>query len=103
MHRNPGKDATDFPEFYQEYFGKQGLAFYGNPVCVGPIKYKGGTPLKTDIDNLKSALRSVAVENGFLPVVAPGSAMPIYEDRHYQDEERFLYAVAEHSAMNIPR
>jgi 5-methyltetrahydropteroyltriglutamate--homocysteine methyltransferase len=64
-------------------------------VCVGPIKYKGGAALKTDIDNLKSALGSVAVENGFLPVVAPGSAMPIYEDRHYRDEERFLYAVAE--------
>jgi 5-methyltetrahydropteroyltriglutamate--homocysteine methyltransferase len=90
-----GKDATDFPEFYHEYFGKQGLAFYGNPVCVGPIRYKGGAALKTDIDNLKSALSAVTVENGFLPVVAPGSAMPIYEDRHYRDEEKFLYAVAE--------
>ena len=90
-----GKDATQFPEFYAEYFGKQGLDFYGNPVCVGPISYKGQKALKTDIDNLKKALGKVDVVNGFLPVVAPASAMPIYEDRYYRDEEKFLYAVAD--------
>src|SRR5215469_12581674 len=90
-----GKDAQDFPEFYAEYFGKQGLAFYGNPVCVEPITYKGHAAVQADIANLQRALEGAAVQNGFLPVVAPASAMPLYEDRHYGNEERFLYAVAD--------
>ena len=90
-----GKDASLFPEFYEGYFKAQGFDFMGIPVCVGPIQYVGQKALKRDIANLKAAMKAAGVKQGFLPVVAPASAAPIYIDRHYQDEETFLFALAD--------
>ena len=90
-----GKDASLFPEFYAGYFKSQGFDFMGIPVCVGPIKYIGQKALKRDIATLKAAMRTAGVKQGFLPVVAPASAAPMFIDRHYQDEGTFLFALAD--------
>lgn len=88
------KEARLFPEFYAEYFHKQGLRYRGAPVCVAPIRYQGHAALGRDIERFKTALRGVDVAGAFMPVVAPGSAMPVYSDEHYADEETFLFALA---------
>ena len=51
--------------------------------------------LQYDIKNLKAALAQVNVEGGFLPVVAPASLVPELKDDFYEDEEKFIYAIAE--------
>jgi 5-methyltetrahydropteroyltriglutamate--homocysteine methyltransferase len=89
------KEARLFPLFYAEYFHKQGLSYPGIPACVGPIQYKGQGALQRDLHHFSTALQGVSVAGAFMPVVAPGSAMPIYIDEHYRNEERFLYALAE--------
>ena len=43
--------------------------------AVAPLGYKGGDPLQRDIANMKAALAAAGVEEGFLPVVAPASAI----------------------------
>jgi 5-methyltetrahydropteroyltriglutamate--homocysteine methyltransferase len=93
-----GRDMAEFPEFYAEYFPTQG--FKVRPatavnVCTGPIRYIGQTQVARDIANLKAALSAVKVEDGFLPVVAPASAFPIYRNEYYKDDESLLFALAE--------
>jgi 5-methyltetrahydropteroyltriglutamate--homocysteine methyltransferase len=93
-----GRDMAEFPEFYAEYFPTQG--FKVRPattvnVCAGPIRYIGQSQVARDIANLKAALSAVKVEDGFLPVVAPASAFPIYRNEYYKDDESLLFALAE--------
>lgn len=96
----PGTDKQAFPEFWAEYETTQ--RFTGtitNWVCTGPIRYTGQAALARDIDDLKAALDGVDVVDGFLPVVAPASVVPIREDEHYATEEEFVFAVAD--ALNV--
>ncbi len=93
-----GRDFADFPEFYAEYFPTQGFKVRNaamTTVCSGPIRYIGHALLQRDIANLKAALAKVKVEDGFLPVVAPGSAYPIYKNEYYKDDQELLWALAE--------
>jgi 5-methyltetrahydropteroyltriglutamate--homocysteine methyltransferase len=93
-----GRDFVDFPEFYAEYFPTQGFKVRSatmTTVCTGPIRYIGHALLQRDIANLKAALANVKVEDGFLPVVAPGSAYPIYKNEYYKDDQELLWALAE--------
>jgi 5-methyltetrahydropteroyltriglutamate--homocysteine methyltransferase len=89
-----GKDRTLFPEFYAEYFPTQRLPKRGTVVTVGPVKYKGHAALKKDIEIFKSALKGASVE-GFLPVVAPASAAPRFQNEYYKNEEEALFGFAE--------
>jgi 5-methyltetrahydropteroyltriglutamate--homocysteine methyltransferase len=93
-----GRDFADFPEFYAEYFPTQGFKVRSatmTTVCSAPIRYIGHALLERDIANLKAALAKVQVEDGFLPVVAPGSAYPIYKNEYYKNDQELLWALAE--------
>jgi 5-methyltetrahydropteroyltriglutamate--homocysteine methyltransferase len=92
--RGTGRDQSLFPEFYAEYFPTQHLPRRGVPIATGPIFYKGQAAIAHDIDVFKSALQGSDVE-GFLPLVAPASAMPRFRLGHYASEEEFLFALAE--------
>jgi 5-methyltetrahydropteroyltriglutamate--homocysteine methyltransferase len=89
-----GRDRALFPEFYAEYFPTQKLPKRGTAVAVGPIEYKGQAAIGKDIEIFKKALTGVGVE-GFLPVVAPASAVPLFKNEHYKTEEEALFALAE--------
>ena len=89
-----GRDRGLFPEFYAEYFPTQRLPKRGTVVTVGPIAYKGQAAIRKDIEVFKAALKGVDVE-GFLPVVAPASAVPMFKNEHYKSEEEALFALAE--------
>ena len=88
-----GRDRGLFPEFYAEYFPTQRLPKRGTAVAVGPIAYQGHAALKHDIEVFKAALAGVDVE-GFLPVVAPASAVPLFKNEYYKSEEEALFALA---------
>lgn len=93
-----GRDMAEFPEFYAEYFPTQG--FKVRPastvmVCTGPIRNIGQAQVQSDIANFKAALSKVKVEDGFLPMVAPASAFPIYRNEYYKDDESLMFALAE--------
>jgi 5-methyltetrahydropteroyltriglutamate--homocysteine methyltransferase len=95
------KDKTDFADFYDEYNRQhrpEGYPEKGEYVCAGPIEYVGHQQLHADIAHLKQALEPVGVENGFLPVVAPASVVPVRRDEFYDSEEEFVFAVA--AALN---
>ena len=76
-----GEDRARFPEFYTELEGRGEGKDWSNvtvfdAVCTGPITYNGLFELQRDIDNLKAATQATGVEEAFLPVAAPSSAIP---------------------------
>ena len=67
----------------------------GQAVCVGPIRYAGQEAIARDIADLKAGMDAAGVTEGFLPVVAPSSAVPIRVDEHYGSDEEFIFALAD--------
>jgi 5-methyltetrahydropteroyltriglutamate--homocysteine methyltransferase len=92
--RGLGRDQSLFAEFYAEYFPTQRLPRRGVPIATGPIFYKGQQAIAHDIDVFKSALRGTD-RLGFVPLVAPASAMPRFRLGHYKTEEEFLFGLAD--------
>jgi 5-methyltetrahydropteroyltriglutamate--homocysteine methyltransferase len=90
-----GADRTRFAEFYAELDARETPATISESICVGPIKYTGQAALQRDIDNFKTALKGVNVEEGFLPVAAPASVIPDRKNEHYTSDEECLRAIAE--------
>jgi 5-methyltetrahydropteroyltriglutamate--homocysteine methyltransferase len=90
-----GADRERFKEFYEEMDARDGGARGGDVVCVGPIAYTGQAELQRDIDNFKSALAQVKVQEGFLPVAAPASAIPDRKNEYYENEEDMVHAIAD--------
>jgi 5-methyltetrahydropteroyltriglutamate--homocysteine methyltransferase len=92
-----GRDREAFPEFYGDYDTKM----LGNaravlrPVITGPITYVGQEELQRDITNLKTSLTRAGRGHGFLPVVAPASAIPNAKNEFYRNEEAYLFGLAE--------
>jgi 5-methyltetrahydropteroyltriglutamate--homocysteine methyltransferase len=94
--KNPftrGVDRETFAEFYAELDAREGVATTVEAVCVGPISYTGQAELKRDIDNFKSALKEVNVEEAFLPVAAPASVIPDRKNEYYKTDEELIHAI----------
>jgi 5-methyltetrahydropteroyltriglutamate--homocysteine methyltransferase len=96
-----GRDRQAFAEFYAEYDVATGLGKrLGNRVVVnGPLSYAGADQVGRDIRNIKAAIAKAKPQHpalaGFLPVVAPASALPGAKIEHYKDEEAYLFALAD--------
>jgi 5-methyltetrahydropteroyltriglutamate--homocysteine methyltransferase len=90
-----GRDAVDFPE----YFNRGGRTSIGHHArlffCNQPIKYVGHAAVQSDIENFKTALRQVNVEEAFLPAVAPGTMEHWMKNEYYQSDEDYLFAIAD--------
>jgi 5-methyltetrahydropteroyltriglutamate--homocysteine methyltransferase len=89
-----GRDLERFPEVMAAEFPtmKDGMP---TEACVGPIRYGDHASIDRDIRNLQDALKSVNVEEAFLPVVAPASAVFNGINEYYPTEKEYVYAVAE--------
>ena len=94
-----GQDRREYAEFYADYFRRNpiasGVRDRGQAVCVGPIRYAGQEAIARDIADLKAGMDAAGVAEGFLPVVAPSSAVPIRVDEHYDSDEDFIFALAD--------
>jgi 5-methyltetrahydropteroyltriglutamate--homocysteine methyltransferase len=88
-----GVDRERFAEFYAELDAREAVATTVEAVCVGPVAYTGQAELKRDIDNFKSALRDVKVEEAFLPVAAPESVIPDRRNEYYKSDEELIRAI----------
>ncbi len=94
-----GADRERFREFYAELEGRNERNWSNvtqqDAVCVAPIQYTGIDELQRDIDNFKAALNGVPVEEAFLPVAAPSSAIPDRKNEYYKSDEELLIALAD--------
>ena len=48
---------------------------YGVDVCTGPVGYKGHAAVRTDIENLETALKGLRHEEVFVPADADAATM----------------------------
>jgi 5-methyltetrahydropteroyltriglutamate--homocysteine methyltransferase len=95
-----GADRVLFKDFYSDLEGARSTKAWSNvtqqdAVATGPIKYIGQAELQRDIDNLKAGLKGVNVEEAFLPVAAPASAIPDRKNEYYKSDDDLLVALAE--------
>ena len=94
-----GADRQRFKDFYLELDGGADGRAWSNvtrrdAVCVAPITYTGLDELNRDIHNLKNALQGAKVEEAFLPVAAPSSAIPDRKNEYYKNDEECVVALA---------
>jgi len=94
-----GADRTRFAEFYAELDGKDFVETTKDSFIVAPITYTGQAILQRDIDNFKAGLKSVKVEEAFLPVAAPASAIPDRKNEYYKTDEESIRAVGKAMAV----
>lgn len=86
-------EVAAFPEYYEQYFK---TAMFGGGVtppaplfCVGPVRYRGETELRRDIENLKAAAAKVPHKAVFMPAIAPSG---VGRNEYYRSEEEFINA-----------
>jgi 5-methyltetrahydropteroyltriglutamate--homocysteine methyltransferase len=89
-----GRDLQRFPEVMElEFPGlREGQATY---CCTGPITYTKIGDIQREIASYKKALEKVKVEEAFVTVVAPASAVYSGYNQHYATEREYIFALAE--------
>jgi 5-methyltetrahydropteroyltriglutamate--homocysteine methyltransferase len=93
-HRDTaGRDRREFPGF----FGRTGAPVFTRQrsFVTGPLRYTGQSANRTDIGNLKAALKEVSAAEGLLMVIAPGTIEHWMHNEHYATQEAFLFALAD--------
>src|SRR5262245_20939701 len=91
------RETRDFPEFYQSAMAQQESARRRRAlmVCAGPITYKGQQQLRTDLDLLKSALKSFTASEAFVPAIAPSNVETTTPNEYYPTAESYVFAIAQ--------
>lgn len=88
-------ERIEFAEFYKD------LQFMPAPteraICNGPVKYIGHEEVKRDLEFFKASLAeaNVKVEETFMCVLAPGWLHHFFYNEHYQNDEEYLFALAD--------
>jgi len=88
------REWRGFRDYYREYLPAAMPPSAPPTVCTGPIAYKGEALLKRDLENFKTALRAVSVEEAFVPAIAPGM-VGRDQNQFYLTEEAYRFAIAE--------
>ena len=90
-------EVAAFPDYYKAYFQE---AMLGGTVlkfvpmaCTGPVTYRGEQALRTDIENLKAAVKGLPHEDVFMPATAP--PIGIFKNEYYKTDEEYAFASAE--------
>ena len=89
-----GRDRFRFKEFMEKEFPRAVTGTAGD-ACIGPIRYRGHESIRRNIDDLKTALKSANVTEGFLTAVAPASAGYDAVNEYYSSEREYVFAIAE--------
>ncbi len=86
------REGRSFPEFYAD---THAASRHAHMVCTGPITYKGHARLRRDIDNLRAALKGVAVEDVFMPAISPSNIEDWQRNAYYKSQDEYVFAIAE--------
>jgi 5-methyltetrahydropteroyltriglutamate--homocysteine methyltransferase len=93
------REALAFPDFYKPAPGAAGRAVSHRWVCTGPVTYKGQAQLKTDLDNLKAAVKGKTIADVFVPAASPASVEGWQTNSYYKSDEEYLNAISD--AMRV--
>jgi len=99
--RSPWAGSREVLDFY-DYYKPQLTNVHTRHkhfVCTGPVTYRAEKQLKTDLDNLASALKDVSVAEAFVPSTSVSSIEDWNRNQYYKSDEDYLGALAD--AMNV--
>jgi 5-methyltetrahydropteroyltriglutamate--homocysteine methyltransferase len=88
------QDVADFPGMAKRVFGDPGRSRRKTPACNAGIGVRDAQAVKTDADNLKSALEKVKAAGGFMSAASPGVISLFFRNDYYKDFETYIYAIA---------
>ena len=100
-----GRDAVEFPEYFETMGPGRGANTRGGITGSGPqsrhfvqttpVTYVGQEYLQRDLDNLTAALKATPAVEGFMSAVSPGTIEHWLINEHYKTDEEFVFAIAE--------
>jgi 5-methyltetrahydropteroyltriglutamate--homocysteine methyltransferase len=102
---NVSKDSLAFPGAYEDlkqmYDAR--TRWLGRPrapntvplYCTGAMTYIGQEDVKTDIDNLRLALKESPTREGFITALSPTNIEGYFENKYYKTQEEYLFAIAD--------
>jgi 5-methyltetrahydropteroyltriglutamate--homocysteine methyltransferase len=88
-----GRDRIRFADFMRKEFPRGSVGTPGH-ACVGPITYQDHASIARDLQNLKTALSGVKVEDAFFTTVAPASVGYDATNEYYASEHDYVFAIA---------
>jgi 5-methyltetrahydropteroyltriglutamate--homocysteine methyltransferase len=90
------RDRTKFADYFQARpVPWLHTAQPTRPICTAPLRYAGGTDLARDLANFTAALAGAPVAEAFLSSASPGAIEHWMTNRHYRNDEEFLFAIGE--------
>ncbi len=93
------REAVSFPDYYKAQESASPRAKQVQMACTSPLTYKGQAALKTELDNLKDALKGVEAADVFVPCISPANIEDWNENKFYNTNDEYLFAIAD--AMNV--
>jgi 5-methyltetrahydropteroyltriglutamate--homocysteine methyltransferase len=100
--RAAGREYRAFPDYYawseriaEWAGGRGGDRRHGVDVCTGPVSYKGQAAARTDIENIKIAVKGLPHEDVFMPAIAPSYIFATLTNEFYRTEEEYEQALAD--------
>ena len=92
------RDIADHPDYAgrlrQSRTGSQWFNAAVVPCCIGPVAYRDRAPLDTDLRNLAAASATAKPAEAFMNAASPGVLTKFVPDRHYNDEDAYVEALA---------
>ena len=85
---------AEFPEL-GELLRPFASPFQVRPACIGPVEWKDWPSFQRDLENLAAASASAQCEEVFMTSPSPGQIARFLHNDYYQDEEEYLYALAD--------
>lgn len=93
--RNAPADLKMFPTFLERLADDGGTPTYARPMCTGEVRSKGQGELDKDIANLKAAMTTHGVSEGFMNAASPGVISLFLQNDFYGSRDAYLAALAD--------
>ena len=89
------QDLVDVPDVAKQVFGDPGRSRRRSPGCTGPIRVADAEAARTDVANLRDAVKGANVSDAFITAASPGVIALFFKDEYYRSEEAYLAAIAD--------
>jgi 5-methyltetrahydropteroyltriglutamate--homocysteine methyltransferase len=89
------QDLVEFPNLAKRVFGDPGRSRRKTPACNGPIRVSDGAAVRTDVENLRSALGTNQVQRAFISAASPGVVSLFFRNDYYLSQGAYLEAIAD--------
>jgi 5-methyltetrahydropteroyltriglutamate--homocysteine methyltransferase len=89
------QDLVGFPDLARRAFGDPGRSRRKTPACNAPVSVRDPEAVRTDVENLKAALKGRQPKDTFVSAASPGVISLFFRNDYYPNQEAYLYAIAD--------